>query len=126
MRVSVGKNQYGRPISKLLKPNAYFRTYNDAYAALVEYNKNPYDLDDDITVSELYDKWIEVYLKDASDAYMRTISSAWAYCSSVYDMRAKDLRARHIKGCMDDGYRIETRGKRKERRFLRQLTRKAE
>lgn len=113
VRVSVGKNQYGRPISKLLKPNAYFRTYNDAYAALVEYNKNPYDLDDDITVSELYDKWIEVYLKDASDAYMRTISSAWAYCSSVYDMRAKDLRARHIKGCMDDGYRIETRGKRK-------------
>lgn len=28
-------------------------------------------------------------------------------------MRAKDVRARHIKGCMDEGYRIETRGKRK-------------
>lgn len=112
-RVCVGKNQYGKPILKSLKPNAYFRTYNDAYSALVEYNKNPYDLDNDMTVSELYDKWAGVYLENDSDAYSRTISSAWAYCSSVYDMRAKDLRARHIKGCMDEGYRIETKGKRK-------------
>ena len=44
---------------------------------------------------------------------MRTVSSAWAYCSSVYNMRAKDLRVRHIKGCMEEGYRIETRGKNK-------------
>ena len=28
-------------------------------------------------------------------------------------MRAKDLRARHIKGCMEEGYRIETKGKKK-------------
>lgn len=28
-------------------------------------------------------------------------------------MRAKDVRARHIKNCMDQGYRIETRGKKK-------------
>lgn len=28
-------------------------------------------------------------------------------------MWAKDVRARHIKGCMEDGYRIETRGKNK-------------
>ncbi len=112
-RVCIGKNQYGKPILKSLKPQSLFHTYNDAYLALAEYNKNPYDLDNDITVSELYDKWTDVYLNDASDAYSRTISSAWSYCSSVYDMRAKDLRARHIKGCMDEGYRIETRGKKK-------------
>lgn len=112
-RVCVGKTQQGRPIQKPLKPEAYFRTYNDAYAALVEYNKNPYDLENDITVSELYEKWIESYLDGASSAYERTISSAWAYCSAVYGIRVKDLRARHIKGCMDDGYRIETRGKKK-------------
>lgn len=112
-RVCVGKSAYGKPILKSLKPKAYFRTYNDAYAALCEYNKNPYDLDNDMTICELYDKWTDVYLKDASDAYARTISSAWAYCSSVYSMRAKDLRARHVKGCMDQGYRIESKGKRK-------------
>lgn len=41
--VTVGKTQDGKPICKPLKPDSYFSTYNDAYAALVEYNKNPYD-----------------------------------------------------------------------------------
>ena len=42
--VTVGKDDSGRPICKLLRPNAYFSTYNDAYAALTEYNRDPYDL----------------------------------------------------------------------------------
>jgi integrase len=105
--VTVGKNSVGRPICKLLKPQSHFETYNEAYAALVEYNKNPYDLDVGITVAQLYEKWSTEYFKTLkSDSSVRTITSAWAYCSSIYDMRAKDLRARHIKGCMDDGTAI--------------------
>ena len=111
--VSIGKNDKGHPITKPLKPEAYFKTYNDAYMALLEYNKNPYDLDDDMIVSKLYEKWTTEYLKNASESYMRTTSSAWAYCSSVYNLRVKDLRAKHIKYCMENGYRIEYRGKRK-------------
>ena len=88
--ITVGKTPTGRPICKPLKPESFFSTYNEAYSALVEYNKNPYDLDDDITVIDLYEKWIAEYLKDSSDAYMRTVSSAWVYCSSVYTMRVKD------------------------------------
>ena len=108
--VTVGKTSTGRPICKPLKPESYFPTYNDAYAALVEYNKNPYDLKPDITVKELYEKWTAEYFKNATDNYIRTVNSAWAYCSSIYDMRAKDIRSRHIKGCMEEGFRIETRG----------------
>lgn len=111
--VTVGKTSIGRPICKPLKPKSYFPTYNDAYAALVEYNKNPYDLQPDITVKELYEKWTAEYFKNATDNYIRTVNSAWAYCAPVYDMRAKDIRSRHIKGCMNEGYRIENRGKRK-------------
>ena len=105
--ITVGKTSTGRPICKPLKPKAYFETYNDAYMALVEYNRNPYDLELDVTVKELYDRWTDSYfptLKSASST--RTITAAWAYCSSVYDMRAKDIRARHIKGCMDNGVAI--------------------
>ena len=82
----------------------YFKTYNDAYAALLEYHKNPYDLDSDLTVEQLYEKWTDKYFESlSSPSSERTIKSAWNYCSAVYDMRAKDLRARHIKGCMEDG-----------------------
>ena len=103
-QVCVGKNFYGRPIYKSLKPQSSFETYNDAYAALMEYHKNPYDLDSDLTVEQLYEKWSEEYFKAlSSSSSERTIKSAWNYCSSIYGMRAKDLRARHIKGCMEDG-----------------------
>ncbi|MDD3239831.1 MAG: tyrosine-type recombinase/integrase [Lachnospira sp.] len=102
--VTTGKTDEGRPICKLLKPDSYFETYNDAYAALVEYNKNPYDLDDSISVKELYDRWTEQYFATLkSESSTRTIKSAWSYCSSVYYMRVKDVRARHIRGCMEEG-----------------------
>lgn len=107
VRVCVGKTPFGKPILKALKPEAYFDTYNAAYAALVEYNKNPYDLDSSITVSELYDKWADRYFEELkTDSAKRTVTSSWMYCSSIYCMRAKDVRARHLKGCIEEGYRI--------------------
>ena len=90
--VSVGKKPNGRPDCKIL---AYFTTYNEAYAALVEYNRNPYDLDAAITVKELYEKWTS----DVDVA--RGITSVWQYCTQVYDMKAQDIRVRHIKACME-------------------------
>lgn len=105
--ITVGKNENGRPICGLLKPNAYFPTYNEAYTALLEYNKNPYDLSQAITVKELYERWSKEYFKTLkSESSVRTIKSAWSYCSDVYDMKMVDLRTRHIKGCMEDGTTI--------------------
>lgn len=106
--VTVGKTPEGKPICKPLKPESYFATYNDAYAALVEYNKNPYDLEPSITMQELYDKWLPEYEKTVKSA--KSATSAWAYCSGVYKMRVMDIRARHVKGCMEEGVAI-IRGK---------------
>ena len=106
--VTVGKTPEGKPICKPLKPESYFATYNDAYAALVEYNKNPYDLEPSITMQELYDKWLPEYEKTVKST--KSITSAWAYCSGVYKMRVMDIRARHVKGCMEEGVAV-IRGK---------------
>jgi len=106
--VTVGKTPEGKPICKPLKPESYFATYNDAYAALVEYNKNPYDLEPSITMQELYDKWLPEYEKTVKST--KSVTSAWAYCSAVYKMRVMDIRARHVKGCMEEGVAI-IRGK---------------
>ncbi len=105
--VTVGKNEFGRPICKPLKPDAYFETYNEAYAALVEYNKNPYDLSPAITMAELYEKWSKEHFKTyRSNGTIAAMESAWKYCSSVYKMRAIELRARHIKKCIEEGTAI--------------------
>lgn len=113
VRVCVGKSPTGKPVLKALKPRSMFKTYNDAYEALVLYNHNPYDLDTAMTISELYEKWSNQYFETITPNSKRTIVSAWSYCSSVYTMRARDLRARHIKGCMDEGFRIEAKGEKK-------------
>lgn len=99
--VTVGKTDTGKPICKILKPQGYFHTYNEAYEALIEYNKDPYSLDEEMSMSELYDKWTSVYFQNITSSSMRTIKSAWSYCSSVYSMRPRDIRVRHIKGCME-------------------------
>ena len=102
--VTIGKNDQGRPIVKPLKPTSFFQTYNEAYQALAEYNKNPYDLSPSISVKELYKQWTNAYFQTlSSDSSRRTIESAWAYCGSVYGMRVIDLKARHIKGCIENG-----------------------
>lgn len=106
--VTVGKTPDGKPICKPLKPESYFATYNDAYAALVEYNKNPYDLEPSITMQELYDKWLPEYEKTVKST--KSATSAWVYCSGVYKMRVMDIRARHVKGCMEEGVAV-IRGK---------------
>ena len=98
--ITIGRNSLNRPIGKIL---GYFETYNDAYLALAEYSKHPYDLDSRITVKELYEKWTADYFLNLNDSSKRTVISAWRYCASTYDMKVQDIRARHIKYCMDEG-----------------------
>lgn len=113
VRVTIGKNELGKPIQAPLKPEPSFASYEEAYEALMDFHRNPYDLKPDVTVAELYELWTDKYFAESSEAYQRTITSSWAYCSSITQMRAKDVRARHIKGVMENGFRIETRGKNK-------------
>ena len=102
--VTTGKDEYGRPIAKPLKPQAYFKTYNEAYAALVEYNKSPYDLAQEMTVKDLYETWLPKYKKGLrQESSAKPYEYAWAYCKEISNMPIRDLRARHIKGIMEEG-----------------------
>ena len=96
--VTIGKTKEGRPIQRLLKPESYFETYNDAYAALIEYNKNPYDFNNDITMQELYNRWSPQHLKKLkSVGSHHYVTGAWKQCAPIYDMKVKDIRIRHMK-----------------------------
>ena len=100
--ISEGKTEYGKPIQKLLRPRAYFPTYKDAYEALIEYHRNPYDLSKDLTVKEVYEKWLAEYKGNPAP-----YTAAWQYCSEVYSMKARDIRARHIKGVIETGVKYK-------------------
>lgn len=98
--VTVGKNENNRPVRKIL---GYYESYNNAYVALAEYNKHPYDFYKLITVEQLYEKWTAVYFKNITESAARTIIAAWRYCFSTYKIPAQEIRARHIKFCMEKG-----------------------
>ena len=72
-----------------------------------------------MTLAELYQKWTEAYFPTLeSESSCRTVKSAWSYCHAISGMRVKDLRARHIKGVMEDGYVISTRGANKGKKVV--------
>lgn len=107
--VSVGKTPEGRPIQKILKPKGYFRTYNEAYEALVKYHHDPYDLNDDTTMQELYDRWFDSYCKDLAISTIKNNATAWHYCSSIYDLKVRNITKRHIRNLYDTAF-IEKNG----------------
>lgn len=102
--ITTGKTDEGRPICKPLKPHAYFATYNEAYTALLEYNKDPYELDSLITMEELYERWYRDKVESKlSVSRQNTIKAAWNYCSSIYKVMVRDVRVSHVKYCIENG-----------------------
>ena len=103
--VSVGTKANGRPDSKIL---GYYETYNKAYEALMEYNRNPYDFDENITMAELFDRWFKEYKEEGLHiTTYTTMRRCWEFCSSIYTLPVKDLKIRHIRYCIDEGFVVE-------------------
>ena len=114
-RVTLGwitDEQTGKTVQNRV-PIGTFKTKKEALQALAEYGTNPYDIqNNNLTIAELYQKWTESYVPTLeSESSSRTITAAWRYCHAIHSMRVKDLRARHIKGIMEDGYIIPSHGK---------------
>ena len=107
--VTVGKTKTGKPIARLLKPESYFETYNDAYAALIKYNQNPYDFSSDVTMQELYNRWSAHHFKKMkSSGSHHYITGAWKQCTPIYDIKVKDIRIRHMKAMIEDADTTQT------------------
>ena len=101
--VTIGKTDEGKPICKLLQPVAYFETYNEAYEALLKYNKDPYVFNNNLTVADLFEKWSVQHFKTISPGAAKNTLAAWKYCGSIKNIKLSELRGRHIKYCLDEG-----------------------
>lgn len=95
--VSDGKDQYGKPIGRLLKPEAYFATYNEAYQALMKYHEDPYDLSSSVTMQDLYDRWFETVSKTVSKSRRDQISATWNYCEPIKSLDVATIRSKDVR-----------------------------
>lgn len=102
VKICMGKTPEGRFIYRSLKPKAYFKTYNEAYQALVEYHRNPYDPATDITMQELFDMWYKEKSKTVSADTASKYRTFWRYSESIKDMSIHDIKVHHLKDCVDN------------------------
>ena len=96
--ISVAKTPLGRPVCKVL---SYHATYNEAYEALLEYHKDPNKAESNISMEELYERWLRDF-KGAPN-YLTSLKSAWPYCSVIHKVEVRNIRVRHIKSCIENG-----------------------
>ena len=102
-RITVGKTDKGRPITRNLRPNAYFKTYNEAYTALIEYNRNPYSFDKDLSVRDVLGLFMGKFYKEGHSAtYTRAIERAQRRSEALNDMKLRELKPRHLKGLLEE------------------------
>lgn len=97
VRVTVGKDEKGRAILRSIKPKAFFQTYEEAYLALVEWHKNPYDENRHITIKELYERWSKIYYEKIESGSAASYKTCWPYCKDLYYRKISELKAYHLK-----------------------------
>lgn len=113
-KVAVGtkidKNGKTQAVYKVL---GSFATRAEAENALLDFSRTPYDLSGEVkTFSDLYEAWSESYFASLSGkSSERTITSAYAYCSGLYDMPIRQIGPGHIRDAMEKGFIIPTMGK---------------
>lgn len=100
--VTIGKTEEGRPICKPLKPQSYFKTYNEAYEALLEFNKNPYDIGSDCTFKDVYEGWMKTFKQSGiSENTLRHYCTAYNKCTNLYQMKFSNIKLKDLQYAMD-------------------------
>lgn len=103
--VTVGRKENGRAICKLLKPVAYFVTYEEAYAALEEYHRRA-----GITLRELFWAWFAE--RSESAKYPQDALVVWNYCLSLHGRRINEISEAELRECVEEGF-IELDGRKR-------------
>ncbi len=103
-----------------------YKTKGEAAAALANYLKNPFDIDNkDITFSQFYELWYKRFIEDHKSSEYR-IKSAYKYCSSLYNKKFREISITDMKDCINKGNIIETRGKYKgQKKFASPATKES-
>lgn len=103
VRVNTHMDERNYPVYDVL---GRFSERDEALAALLEYNKNPYDLAiNELTFEDVYKLWFDWKYtngqKKYSDSSVRCTRTAYKKCSSLYGMKFKDIRTPHIQAILN-------------------------
>ena len=95
----------GSPISR--SAIGYYSTYQDAYNALLEYNKKPYDVENkDITFAEVHQMFFSEKFNDPNRDYsvssVKSAKSGFGNLKAIHDTPIRQLKTYQLQTVMDN------------------------
>ena len=95
----------GSPVSRAAI--GYFSTYQDAYNALLDYNRKPYDVENkDITFAEVHKLFFEEKFTDPSRNYsassIKSAKSGFSNLKVLHDVPIRQLKTYQLQQAMDN------------------------
>lgn len=107
VRVTVGWNEERKQIYKYI---GYFETKIEAFECLVNYNKNPYDIDNKkITFFEVYEKWSSRHFEKISKLTVRNYKSQIKKFEVFYNTPFCELKNNHYQEIIDSNSKANAR-----------------
>lgn len=98
-RLFDGYTDDGKRIYKTL---GYYEKYTDAYTALADYHRDPYDIQSDVTFAELFDKWSAVKFEKISASNINGYKASFRHCETLHDKAIKDIKLAHLQAVIDN------------------------
>lgn len=80
----------------------YYETRKEALTALSKYNVDPYFIPEDITFSELYEKWSAEKYPSLSTSGVHSYQAAYAVCKPIYETQFADLKRINLQAVIDN------------------------
>ena len=99
VRITAGWTEAGKQIFKYI---SYHAKKTEAKHALMDYNRNPYDIDlARITFAEVYEKWSAEDFKTLAESSVNAYKSAYKRCSPLYDKVFREIKKTHLQAVID-------------------------
>ena len=99
VRFTVG---WGADKRQKFKYLSYHEKRKDALAALIAYNKTPFDLDRaSITFAEVYEAWAARKFDELGSHSVRNYKSIYRKCAVLYDLPFRELKTSHLQAVVD-------------------------
>lgn len=99
-RVTVGWNEEKKQVYKYL---SYHEKRTEAFTALVEYNKNPYDIaTTTVTLADVFKAWSLQKFPTLSKRTADNYASIFKKCEKIYNMPFREIKTSHLQAIIDD------------------------
>lgn len=99
-RKTTGWSDKGQPIYEFI---GYYPSRQEALTALVDYNKDPYDLHHDtITFAEVYEKWSDVHFEKVSHSNINGYKASFKLCEKIKNMKIAEIKLDHLQKVVDE------------------------